>query len=72
MKRITQRDSILRYMQSHKTGITSKIAFERFGCTRLSAVIWALKHKGYKIIAKDEKVKGRYGNVSITRYMMGE
>lgn len=72
MKNITQQDSILRFMQSHKTGITSKIAFERFGCTRLSAVIWALKHKGYKIISKNEKVKGRYGNVSITRYLMGE
>ena len=69
MKRnITQQDSILRYIQQHKAGITSKEAFERFGCTRLAAVICALNRKGYNIQRQRETVKGRYGNVSITRY----
>ena len=40
---MTQQNLILKYIQTHKRGITQKDAFEKFGCTRLSAVINALK-----------------------------
>jgi len=70
MKNNTQQGAILRYIQKNKKGITSKDAFEKFGCTRLSAVINALNKKGYNIQSERETVKGRYGNVSITRYTL--
>lgn len=71
MKRnITQQESILRYMQSHRKGITSKDAFERFGCTRLAAVIKNLERKGHKIVSTRELVKTRYGSTSIARYTL--
>lgn len=68
MKTITQQEAVLKYVQTHKNGITSKEAFEKIGCTRLAAVISALNKKGYNIQRYRETVKGRYGNVSITRY----
>jgi len=37
----TQTMDVLKYMRKHKkSGITSKTAFEMFGITRLSAVIY--------------------------------
>lgn len=65
-----QQDLILKYMQTHKKGITSKIAFENFGATRLSGVIFNLKRKGHNIVATRETVPTRYGHTSITRYTL--
>ena len=73
MKKNTQQSAVYRYMQTHKRGITSKEAFELFGCTRLSGVIKNLKNLGIKnIVSTREVVKTRYGNVSIARYTLEE
>lgn len=69
-KNLTQRDVVLKYLQTHKRGLTSKDAIEKFGCTRLSAVIKALEQKGNVINHVREVVPTRYGSVSITRYFM--
>lgn len=45
---------ILRYMETHEDGITSMDAINLFGCTRLSAIIWTLRHDGYLISFKWE------------------
>lgn len=66
----TQRNTILKYLQTHKKGITSKEAIEKFGCTRLAAVVAALKSKGNEIKDVRETVPTRYGNTSIKRYFM--
>ena len=67
----TQVKDILKFMQKHKKGITSKDAFERFGATRLSGQIWSLRKQGYKITTTYEKVKTRYGNkVEVARYKL--
>ena len=66
-----QQKMILKYLQSHKSGLTSKDAIEKFGCTRLSAVVKALKNKGYNINSTRETVNTRYGHVSIARYTWG-
>lgn len=67
----TQTNDILKYMQTHKRGITSKDAFERFGATRLSGLIFQLRKKGYNISTKNELVKTRYGRlVEIARYRL--
>ena len=52
--------------------ITSIEAIEMYGCTRLSARIWDLRHKyGMKIEAVPETGKNRYGKlVSYVRYRL--
>lgn len=54
-------EEVLKYLQNHKS-ITSWIAISDFGATRLSAIIYQLKKKGYNIITKREEVVDRYGN----------
>ena len=52
------------YIKKHKMGISSKEAFE-FGITRLSAVIYILRHeRGYEIENVPCKCRNRYGRVS--------
>ena len=58
-KKKTQTGEILRYMKTHK-GITSMQAFEKFGATRLSGVIFELR-KHYNIVSEPKTGKNRYG-----------
>ena len=53
--------------------ITSIEAIELYGCTRLSARIWDLRHKyGMVIEAKQETGKNRFGRpVNYVRYSLG-
>lgn len=67
---MTQQKEILNYIQTHKKGITSKIAIEKFGCTRLAAVIAALEKKGYVFEHSRETVLSRHGKTSVARYKM--
>lgn len=50
---------VLEYLKTH-SGITSKEAFELFGATRLSAIIFNLR-KDYKIINIKHHAPNRYG-----------
>lgn len=50
---------VLEYLKTHK-GITSMQAFELFGATRLSAIIFILR-KDYKIESIKREGKNRYG-----------
>lgn len=64
-----QTTEILRYLEE-KGSITSYEAFNLFGCTRLSAKIFNLKKRGYKISSVDEVTKNRYGNTcTFSRYI---
>ena len=55
----TQTERVLQYLKKHK-GITSMEAFEMFGITRLSAVIFELRRK-YEIYSERTEGKNRYG-----------
>ena len=67
----TQTDVLLKYLKEHDEGITSKVAFEEFGITRLSGLIFNLKKKGYPITSEEEAVQTRYGGTSIVaRYRL--
>ena len=68
---MSQRKEILKYLQTHKKGITSKEAIEKFGATRLSSQIHALKQQGWNIISENVKVKTKYGTTHVARYRMG-
>ena len=71
MKRKTQTSEILHYMKTHKKGITSKDAFELFGATRLSGLIYGLRKQGHNITTHTELVRTRYGHmVEIARYKL--
>ena len=69
--RKTQTDEIVNYLKTHKRGITSKEAFELFGATRLSSIIYSLIHRGMKIVSEPVEVTTRYGRkVYISRYKL--
>lgn len=70
-KKKTQTSEILKYMKFHKKGITSKEAFELFGATRLSGLIFMLKKQGYHIKTDYVPVRTRYGDKTIVaRYSL--
>ena len=52
---------VLDWLKTH-AGITSMEAFENFGATRLSAIIFELKRKGYDIETVMVDGRDRYGN----------
>lgn len=53
----------IRDLLNKKQTITSKEAFERYGITRLSAIIFDLRAEGMDIKSENGVCKNRYGNV---------
>lgn len=69
---MNQDELIKKHLKEHGS-ITSMEAFELYGCTRLSARIWNLRHKyiGLKIVGESTKSKNRYGkNVHFSTYRL--
>lgn len=60
VERPTQESEVLNYLQSGKT-LTSMDAIQMFGATRLSAIIFNLRDKGYDINTKMVTGTNRYG-----------
>ena len=59
---MTQTSEIKKYLLTHKNGLTSMEAFQKFGATRLSAIIYQLRYKhGMDIVSETKIVKNRYG-----------
>lgn len=58
---MSQNEMILKYLKTHKRGITPQIAYEKFGCLRLSGRIYDLKQLGYPISSTIVDVKNRVG-----------
>lgn len=53
--------AVLKHLKDGK-GITSMQAFEMFGATRLSDIIFRLRKRGYDIVNVDRDCVDRYGN----------
>lgn len=51
---MSKKAKVLKYIQTHKKGITSMQAIEMFKATRLSAIIFELR-KRYKIMSISEQ-----------------
>lgn len=51
IKRMSQREKILAHLKSSPNGITSLEAIRLYKITRISAVIFALRKKGYNIVS---------------------
>ena len=70
MENQKQKDRILEYMQKHGS-ITSLEAFEKIGCTRISARIWDLRSDGYIIASTRESGLNRFGErTNYVRYVL--
>ena len=72
-KKKKQHELVLEYLQTHKNGMTSLDAFNKFGIMQMPKRIWILKRLGYKINTKTEKGVNRFGApVHYTRYTLEE
>lgn len=69
-KKITKTNLVLNHLKKHGS-ITSLEAIENYGATRLSAIIFSLRKKGYSIETVDVKGVDRYGNSMVYgKYVM--
>lgn len=68
---LTQEDLVMKHLQEHGS-ITSLDAIKLFGATRLSAIIYRLRHnRGLEITSEYEKVTTRYGfKTKVARYIL--
>lgn len=65
-----QKERVLEYLEENGS-ITSMEAFSKIGVTRLSAVIFELKRKGYEFDKVTETRKNRFGEkTSYTKYSL--
>ena len=72
MEKTSQEKEVLDYLRIIGS-ITSWEAIVEFGATRLSAIIYNLRKKGYNIETNDVIVKNRYGNATvIAKYVLKE
>lgn len=60
---LSQTADVLKYLQTYGK-ITSFEAIQFFGATRLSAIIFELRKRGYPIETVMRSVKNRYGKTS--------
>lgn len=69
----TQDRAILEHLKNNSVGITSIEAFELYGITRLSAIIFRLRKAGHIIVSNDLTTVNRYGHtVRYSRYTLIE
>lgn len=70
---MTQKELIINHLKANKKGITSMEAIEKYGATRLSGIIYDLKHRdNLNIITERITVQTIYGTTQIARYKLIE
>ena len=62
-KKTSKTEKVLNHLEKYKT-ITSLEAIELYGSTRLSAIIFNLRKRGYNIITEDLPFTDRFGTKS--------
>nr|DAG18781.1 MAG TPA: helix-turn-helix domain protein [Caudoviricetes sp.] len=66
----TQPNLVLLHLERHRS-ITPIEAFENYGITRLSAVVFTLRKRGYDIDTTIQHATNRYGKkVSYAKYIL--
>lgn len=69
-KKITKTNKVIEHLKKYGA-ITSIEAIEMYGATRLSAIIFELRKKGYNIETHSMPFIDRYGNTSVYgRYVL--
>ena len=56
----TQTEAITKHLQKYGS-ITSMEAYDLYGATRLAAIIFVLRKRGFNIINKEHTIHNRYG-----------
>lgn len=70
--KVTKTSEIIKHLKV-KGSITSLEAFELYGATRLSAIIFELRRKGFEIKTEDATCVDRYGHkCSYAKYVLVE
>ena len=70
---LTQKELLKNPLKANNRGITSKEAIEKYGATRLSGIIYDLKHRdNLNIITERITVQTIYGSTQIARYKLIE
>ena len=70
MSSMNKTKAVLQWLQTH-AGITSMEAIKQFGATRLSAIIFKLRKKGYNIETVKCEGTDRFGNkMQFARYYL--
>ena len=59
----SQTKAVIDHLRKYKK-ITSLEAFELFGATRLSSIIFVLRNKGFEIRTEEKTCKNRFGTIS--------
>ena len=59
---MTQKQRVLGDLKRYKNGITQMKAYEKYGVTRLAAIIFELRDEGHDIKTDMIAVKNRYGD----------
>ena len=68
---MSQEQRVLKYLETHKTGITQLEAYLHLGIMRLAARICELKNKGYNIEREMVEVTDRWGDkCRVARYYL--
>ena len=66
--KLSQRDDVIRHLMTEGS-ITAWEAIKEYGSTRLSAIVYELRKKGWNIESEMVTSKNRYGNtVQFARY----
>ncbi len=65
----SQKEQILAYIEEHGS-ITPLEAQRLYGCMRLGARIWDLRHDGYNIVSVIVEVETRTGKARVAQYRM--
>ena len=67
-----QRAAVLEHLKEHGS-ITSMEAFEKYGATRLSAIIFDFRKLGYDITTHELVRKNRYGETCVfAKYVLNK
>ena len=67
-----QRRAVLEHLEKFGS-ITSMEAFEKYGATRLSAIIFEFRKLGYDIETRDVTTKNRYGETcTYAKYVLNK
>ena len=69
-KKTNKTEKVLEHLKNHGS-ITSIEAIDMYGATRLSAIIFNLRHRGYSIETHSMPFIDRYGNSAVYgRYVL--
>ena len=57
--KVTKKEQVRKYLETHKKGITQEIALEKFEVSKLSTIISNLQKDGLNIVCEEKKPRGK-------------